>query len=95
MKKIGYKILCFIAILLEWINIILFLAAMGYEIDILSKLREMYYISEIYYLFAGLDILLFSILTIINKKKNNNRDMLLYTYCCLIQIVLLIFKVKI
>lgn len=95
MKKIGYKIICFIAILLEWINIILFLAAMGYEIDILSKLREIYYISEIYYLCAGLDILLFSVLTIINKKKKNDREMLLYTYCCLIQIVLLIFKVKI
>lgn len=95
MKKIGYKIISFTAILLEWINIILFLAAMGYEIEILEKLRQVDNISEIYYLFAGIDILLFSILTRYKRKQNKNKEMLVYIYCCLVQIALLIFKVKI
>lgn len=95
MKKIGYKIVSFTAILLEWINIILFLAAMGYEIEILEKIRQVDNISEIYYLFAGIDILLFSILTRYKRKQNKNKEMLVYIYCCLVQIALLIFKVKI
>lgn len=95
MKKILCKMVIFIAILLEWINIVLFLSAMGYEIEVLSNLRKIEYIAEIYYLCAGIDIALFSFLTLHNKKQRKDKEMLIYTYCALVQIALLIFKVKI
>jgi len=93
-KKIGYNIVYVVAVILEWVNIPLFLAAMGYEINILEKLREIYYISQIYYTTAAIDILLYMILSFISRKKKRLKATVIFTISCLIQIILLIYKIK-
>lgn len=90
------SILWFFATLIEWINIVLFMASMGYEINIpiYTKLREMQGIVTTYYIAATIDIVLFGALAIVHRKGENARNTLLATYCCLIQIALLAYKIK-
>ena len=96
MKKMTYSFLWTIAIILEWANIVLFMAAMGFEynIDIYMKIRHYPNIATIYYISAGIDIIAFYLLTLINKKEKQDKNMLLALYCGLVQIALLMYKVK-
>lgn len=95
-KNKFYSFLWWIAIIIEWINIVLFMAAMGYEynIPIYSQIRKSNNISTVYYIFAGIDIILFGILMMINRKRKDVKNTILALYCGLIQIALLMYKVK-
>lgn len=85
-----------IAVILEWVNIGLFLLAMGYNFDIelYQKITIYRYIAEIYYVSAAVDIFLFFVLAIKNRIVYNPKNILLSVYCGVVQIVLLIAKVK-
>lgn len=94
--EIKQNILWYIASLVEWIIIPLYLASMGYEfnIDIYTKLRKWQYVTTIYYILASIDIVLFMYLVIIYRKKEQLKLMAIAVFCCLVQIILLISKVK-
>lgn len=91
-----YSFLWTVATIIEWVNIVLFVAAMGYEIDIpiYMKIREYRDIATIYYIVAAVDIMLFGLLMMVERSKNNVKNMLLALYCALAQIALLIYKIK-
>jgi len=91
-----YSFLWILATIFEWANIILFMAAMGFEFDIplYRDLNNFRYKATIYYISAGIDIGLFAILTFIGRAKKDVKNTLLALYCFLIQIVLLIYKIK-
>lgn len=96
MKNMAHSCLWTLAIILEWANVVLFMAAMGFEynIEIYMKIRNFPNIATIYYILAGIDIIAFFLLTIINKKEKQDKNMLVALYCGLVQIALLMYKIK-
>lgn len=94
--EIKQKTLWYIASFVEWIIIPLYLASMGYEfnIDIYTKLRKWQYVTTTYYILASIDIVLFMYFVIIYRKKEQLKLMAITVFCCLMQIILLISKVK-
>lgn len=93
---LNQNILWYIASFIEWIIIPLYLASMGYEfdIDIYTKLKKWQYVTTIYYILASIDIVLFMYFVIIYRKKEQLKLMSIAVFCCLMQIILLISKVK-
>lgn len=94
--KVKRYILWYLATILEWVNIPLHLASVGYEfdIDIYNKLKAWQYVRATYYISACIDIALFGYFVVVYKKKEELKPMALSVFCCLIQMVLLIVKVK-
>ena len=90
------NILWFVAIVLEWIIIPLYMASMGRELDIelYNKLKNWKYVTNTYYILACLDIVLFGYFVLLYRKKEELKVMCVSVFCCLVQIVLLISKVK-
>ena len=96
MNNKFHTFLWIVATIFEVINIILFFAAMGYEFDI-PLYKELYSFKHkamVYYISAGVDIGLFGLLTYVGRAKKDVKNTLLALYCFLIQIALLIYKVK-
>lgn len=95
--KIKHIILWYLATILEWVIVPIYLAAMGYEfnIPIYEKLRDWQYITSLYYLLASIDIILFGYFVIIYRKREDLKSMGVSVFCCLTQIMLLISKIKI
>lgn len=93
-KKLN--VLWYIAGLIEWIIIPLYLASIGYEFDIelYIKLKKWQYVTTVYYILASIDIVLFMYLVIVYRKKEQLKSMAIAVFCCLMQIILLISKVK-
>ncbi len=90
------KVLWKIAIIFEWINVVLFMAAMGYEfnIPIYREIESFSHIAIVYYFTATIDIVIFWILSLISRNQKRDKDMWLAIYCGLVQIALLIYKIK-
>lgn len=85
-----------IASILEWINIVLFMAAMGYEIDIpaYNALRLYEHKAMVYYISASIDATLFWILAMLNRKKGYEKNLVIAVFCFIIQVALLLYKIK-
>ena len=96
LKNKLYSLLWILATIFEWANIILFMAAMGFKFDIpiYKEIEEYSNVVTVYYLSAAIDIVLFGILTLIGRAKKDTKNTLLALYCFLIQVALLIYKVK-
>ncbi len=95
-SNIKINALWYLATVIEWIIVPLYLASMGYEFDIslYEKLREWENVETLYYILASLDIALFGYFVIFYRKKDQLKPMGISVFCCLTQIVLLISKVK-
>ena len=97
---VNNKVISFlwiVASIIEWMNVILFIAAMGYnfiDFPLYNSLKDWQYINTIFYISAFVDALIFWLLAIISKKTNRTKDTLTAVYCGVIQLVLLIYKVK-
>ena len=95
--KIARRILWTIATVLGWTAVILYIAAMGYEIniDIYTNIKSWENIANLYYVVAGIEILILWYFTLLYRKRKEATMMLFSLICCLTQIFLLINKVKI
>lgn len=85
-----------LATVLEWLIVPIYIAAMGYEINIpvYISLKKWQYVSYLYYIISVVDIALFGYFVIVYKKNKQLRLMGIAVFCCLTQIILLISKVK-
>lgn len=91
------SIIWIIATILEIANAGLFTLAMGYEYLDYSwyvNLREWEHIATVYYICAAIDILLFAWLVQIYKKTEHLKEIATAVFCFLVQVILLIWKVK-
>lgn len=95
--EVKHTVLWYVATILEWVIVPLYLATMGYEfnISIYEKLRNWQYVAILYYILEVIDIILFGYFVILFKKKDELKSMGVSVFCCLTQIILLISKVKI
>lgn len=96
-KNTGVSLLWAVAIIFEWINVALFILAMGYEVfdyEWYNKLKSWEYIAPLYYTCGAIDVILFAWLANIYRKTENLREIVLSVFCCLVQIGLLIWKIK-
>ena len=92
----AYSFLWTLATIFEWANVVLFMAAMGFEfnIPIYRNIEAYPHIAKVYYLSAAIDIALFAIVTLIARAKKDTKNTLVALYCFIIQVALLIYKVK-
>ena len=72
--KNWLNIIWWIAIVLEWIVIPVYMACIGYEINILQKLREWEHINTFYYIIGLTDALLFYICSLIFRKRKYHKE---------------------
>jgi len=100
MKKDGIsikdKILWFLAVLIEWIIIPFYIAVIGYEINFswFISFQNWEYIDTLYYILSGIDIALFSYFVLVYKIKKQEKLMQTSVFCAVVQIILVISKVK-
>lgn len=96
-KKINVEsVFWIIASILEWMSIVLYIAAIGYDIniDIYNKLKDWQYEVTLFYIVSGIDATIFALLVLKNRKYYNPKNLLLAVFCSLLQIILIILKVK-
>ena len=96
LTNIKNNILWYLAIIIEWAIIPLYVASMGYNFDIYlyNQLKNWEYVTALYYVLSCIDISLFGYFIILYRKKNQDKLMQVSVFCCLMQIILLITKVK-
>ena len=98
-NKINNKIISFlwiVATVTEWINVILFIAAMGYnfiEIPLYNNLKNWEYVVPLFCILATIDALIFWFLSLIHKNNRETKNTLIAVWCSLVQIMLLIWKI--
>ena len=99
MKK--NKLIVFIwivAIVLGFVNIILYKGAMGellpFEFKPYEQLLKFQYKAELYYSCGAIDLLLFCILVMYHRKKEAISPMLFGLLCFTVQIFMLMWKIK-
>ncbi len=97
-NKITIKqtLLWYLAIIIEWIIIPFYIASMGYQIDwdLYNKFSNWEHVVTVYYILSCIDILLFGYFILLYKIKKEEKLMQTSVFCCLMQIILLIMKVK-
>ena len=86
-----------IATILEWVNIVLFMAALGrdtFQFSWYNAILTWPYRAETFYICGAIDLLLFSILVMYYHKRERYNEMLLGLFCFTAQIFLLAWKIK-
>lgn len=96
LTNIKNNILWYLAIIIEWVIIPLYVASMGYNFDIYlyNQLKNWEYVTALYYVLACIDISLFAYFIMLYRKMKQDKLMQVSVFCCLMQIILLISKVK-
>ena len=94
--NIKNKVLWYIAIIIEWIIVPFYIAAIGYNFDIswYNVLKSWEYVGTAYYVLACIDITLFGYFVLLYRKTKQDKLMQVSVFCCLSQLILLITKVK-
>ena len=96
-KNILLTLLWGIACIIGIISIVFFVNIMGYsstEVSIFEYLEKYDRQVSLFYIFSIIATLLFGTLVIINRKLNNLKQLFIAVICCVVQLILIIYKVK-
>lgn len=86
-----------IAAIIEWANIVLFMAAMGsawLPFEWYNSILSWPYRAQAFYIGGAVDLLLFSILVMYYHKRERYNEMMIGLMCFTSQIFLLAWKIK-